>query len=191
MLSFLLLPRTFSQLPSAVCQFKVSIEVELSRLPTLSAVMENSEQNLPAPAINEEYAENSTVSRQIKEETVFVDVGGVMRVDMQNKIGFSRMIKNSGQAMTRDEKREDRRKRRSGEVVEEVRVKEEVIVKEENSEAGGGSLAGELVQEVRVKEDVQNKIGFSRVIKNSGQAMTRDEKREDRRRRRMVRFGRR
>ena len=191
MLSFLLLPRTFSQLPSVVCQFKVSIEVELSRLPTLSAVMENSEQNLPAPAINEEYAENSTVSRQIKEETVFVDVGGVMRVDMQNKIGFSRMIKNSGQAMTRDEKREDRRKRRSGEVVEEVRVKEEVIVKEENSEAGGGSLAGELVQEVRVKEDVQNKIGFSRVIKNSGQAMTRDEKREDRRRRRMVRFGRR
>ena len=77
MLSFLLLPRTFSQLPSAVCQFKVSIEVELSRLPTLSAVMECSEQSLPAPAIKEEYAESSTVSRQIKEETVFVDVGGV------------------------------------------------------------------------------------------------------------------
>ena len=111
MLSFLLLPRTFSLLPSAVCQFKVSIEVELSRLPTLSTVMEYSEQNLPAPAIKEE---DGTGSRQIKEETVLVDVGGVMRLDVQNKIGFSRMIKNSGQAMTRDEKREDRRRRRSG-----------------------------------------------------------------------------
>ena len=105
MLSFLLLPRTFSQLPSAVCQFKVSIEVELSRLPTLSTVMECSEQSLPAPAIKEEYAE----MRQIKEEAVFVLV---QRVDVQNKIGFSGMIKNRGQAMTRDEKREDRRRRR-------------------------------------------------------------------------------
>ena len=62
MLSFLLLPRTFSQLPSVVCQFKVSIEVELSRLPNLSAVMENSEQNLPAPTIKAEYAENKTIN---------------------------------------------------------------------------------------------------------------------------------
>ena len=158
MLSFLLLPRTFSQLPSAVCQFKVSVEVELSRLPTLSAVMENSEQNLPAPAINEEYAENSTVSRQIKEEyseaetisrqikkeAVFVLVP---KLDVQNKVGFSRVIKNSGQAMTRDEMREDRRRRRSGEVWEEVKVKEEY------SETGGGSLVGELVQEERLKEE--------------------------------------
>ena len=148
MLSFLLLPRTFSQLPSAVCQFKVSIEVELSRLPTLSAVMECSEQSLPGPAINEESAENETGSRQIKEETVFVDVGGVMRVDMQNKIGFSRMIKNSGQAMTRDEMREDRRRRRSGEVWEEVRVKEE------NSETGATLGGDPVAAEGEVEEQV-------------------------------------
>jgi len=84
---------------------------------------------LPAPPVKEEYAENSTVSRQIKEEAVFVQVPRV-DVDVQNKVGFSRMIKNSGQAMTRDEKREDRRRRRRSEVLEEVRVKEE------NSETG-------------------------------------------------------
>ena len=49
----------------------------------------------------------------------------VPKLDVQNKVGFSRVIKNSGQAMTRDEKREDRRRRRRSEVLEEVRVKEE------------------------------------------------------------------
>ena len=81
---------------------------------------------MPAPAIKEEYAEDADGSRQIKEEAVVVLV--VPKLDVQNKIGLSRMIKNSGQAMTRDEKREDRRRRRSGEVLEEVRAKEEVKI---------------------------------------------------------------
>ena len=59
--------------------------------------MENSEQNLPAPSIKEEYAEEETVSRQIKKEKPFaLDP----RVDVQNKIGSSRVIKNRGQAIT-------------------------------------------------------------------------------------------
>ena len=76
--------------------------------------MEYSEQSLPAPTIKEEYAEDGTVSRQIKEEyaedetvnwqikkeAVFVLVP---KLDVQNKIRSSRMIKNSSQAMTRDD----------------------------------------------------------------------------------------
>ena len=111
--------------------------------------MEYSEQNLLAPTIKEEYAEDETINRQIKEEAVFVLV---QRVDVQNKIGFSGMIKNSGQAMTRDEKKEDRRRRRSGEVVEEVRVKTEVRVKEENSETGATLGGDPVAAEVEVEE---------------------------------------
>ena len=125
--------------------------------------MEYSEQNLSAPPVKVEYAEEETVSRQIKEEyaggeTINRQIkkekpfAPVPKMDVQNKIGSSRMIKNSGQAMTRDEKREDRRRRRSGEVMEEVRVKEEVKVKEENFETGDTLGGDPVAAEVEVEE---------------------------------------
>ena len=74
------------------------------------------------PQIKEEYGEN---------------VRPPLRLDVQNKVGFSSEIKNTFKVMGRDERRGWRRRRRSGEYEEgdfTLRVK-----KEENPEDAGGS----------------------------------------------------
>ena len=73
--------------------------------------------------VKQEYQENVMQENQenvnkenvrVKQESVVVQ--GV-RVDVQNKVGYSRMIKNTSQLMTRDEReRVERRRRRSGEL---------------------------------------------------------------------------
>ena len=89
--------------------------------------------------VKEEFGENV----RVKQEPVVVQ--GV-RVDVQNKVGHSREIKNTYQAMTRDEKRGWRIRKRSGDFdeadeVTRIREKEENL-EDEGAVGGAGGGAG-------------------------------------------------
>ena len=89
-------------------------------------------ENVRVKEIKEEYCENV----RVKEEPVDQGVRPLLRVSVQNKVGFSSEIKNTFKVMGRDERRGWRRRRRSGEYDEEDFTPR---VKEENPEDAGGS----------------------------------------------------
>ena len=115
---------------------------KLSRL-----VFSNRQQtkDMDHPQIKEEYGENVRVKEikeeycenvRVKKEPVDQGVRPLLRVSVQNKVGFSSEIKNTFKVMGRDERRGWRRRRRSGEYDEEDFTPR---VKEENPEDAGGS----------------------------------------------------
>ena len=95
--------------------------------------------------INIEEGEEEVVVKQEYSETVRVKREPVVikgaRVDVQNKVGHSRMIKNTYHVMAIGERREWRIRRRSGEL-DEVPLSCK-RVKEENLE-DGGAVAGDV-----------------------------------------------